>query len=87
MVGAKDINTPLTIVDPLTLHDGSPPVDATEFRRVIGALQYLLLTCPDSAFPVNKRSQFMHCPSQDHWIAAKHLFSYLNHTMFYGLHL
>ncbi|KAL5574419.1 hypothetical protein UlMin_016118 [Ulmus minor] len=65
----------------LTLNDGSPPANATQFRSLIGGLQYLQLTRPDTAFAVNKLAQFMHAPTQTHWIAAKRLLRYLKHTI------
>ena len=85
MDGAKDVTTPLSVSVPLQLEDGSPPVDATEYRRVIGALQYLSLTRPDISFAVNKLSQFMHRPSQIHWTATKRLLCYLKNTIFHGI--
>jgi hypothetical protein len=57
---AKDVHTPMSTSTPLTLSDGSAPTDSTEYRKVIGALQYLGLTRPDIAFAVNRLSQFMH---------------------------
>ena len=71
----------------LVLHDGSPPTDATTYRSVIGALQYLSITRPDISYTVNKLSQFMHCPSETHWAAAKRLLRYLKHTINHGLFL
>ena len=80
MIGAKDVSTPLS--------------NSTEFRSVIGALQYLSFTQPDISFSVNKLSQFMHKPTVTHWTAAKrllrylkHLLRYLKHTIFHGLHI
>ena len=87
MEGAKVVGTPLITIGSLVLKDGSPPANATEYRSVIGALQYLNLTRPDISFSVNKLSQFMHCPTESHWIATKHLLRYLKGTIFHGLHL
>ena len=66
MDGAKDVTTPLSTSVSLQLANGLPSVDSTEYRKVIGALQYLSLTQPDISFAVNKLSQFMHCPTQTH---------------------
>ncbi|PKI44367.1 hypothetical protein CRG98_035241, partial [Punica granatum] len=87
MAGAKEVNTPMSCSASLLLHDGSPPADATEFRRVVGSLQYLSLTRPDIAFSVNKLSQYMHAPTQNHWTAVKRLLRYLKQTIFHGLHI
>ncbi|RVW18994.1 Retrovirus-related Pol polyprotein from transposon RE1 [Vitis vinifera] len=42
MDGAKDVTTPLSTSVSLQLANGLPSVDSTEYRRVIGALQYFL---------------------------------------------
>jgi hypothetical protein len=52
----KPIPTPLSSSSKISTHDGDPlgPDDATQYHNIIGALQYLTLTCPDIAFTVNK---------------------------------
>jgi len=87
MDGAKEVDTPLITTGSLILKDGSPPANATEYRSVIGALQYLNLTRPNISFAVNKLSQFMHCPTESHWSATKCLLRYLKGIIFHGLHL
>ena len=84
---AKAVNTPMLSSECLKLHDGAPPHDATEYRQVLGSLQYLSLTRPDINFAVNKLAQFMHRPSTFHWIAVKRLLHYLKGISHYGLFL
>lgn len=48
----------------LSLMSDSHLDDATEYRAVVGSLQYLSLTRPNIFFAVNKLSQFMHQPMQ-----------------------
>ncbi|KAF5462813.1 hypothetical protein F2P56_018789 [Juglans regia] len=81
MDGAKYMTTPLSTSVKLHLGDGSPPVDCTEFRRIISALQYLSFTRPNISFAVNKLAQFMHNPSSIHWQATKSLLRYLTHIV------
>jgi len=85
MDGAKDVTTPLSTSVSLKLNDGSAAVNPTEYRKVIGALQYLSLTQLDISFSVNKLSQFMHCPSIIHWTVTKRLLRYLKNTIFHGI--
>jgi hypothetical protein len=69
------------------MDDGTASVDSTEFRRVLGSLQYLSLTRPDISVAVNKLSQFMHKPITTHWTTVKRLFRYLQQTIFHGIHI
>ncbi|KAL6347693.1 hypothetical protein AAG906_026222 [Vitis piasezkii] len=58
-----DVNNVFLQGTKISLHSGDKLSDPTEFRAVVGSLQYLLLTRLDIAFTVNKLSQFMHTPS------------------------
>jgi len=87
MVGAKDISAPLSTSHSLQLQDGTTPTDCSQFRSIIGSLQYLSFTCPDICFDVNKLSQFMHKSSQNHWTATKCLLHYLKQTIFHGIQI
>ena len=85
MSGAKDVSTPLSTTQSLQLIDGTTTVDSSEFRRIIGCLQYLSLTRLDISFAVNKLSQFMHKPT-NHWTTTKRLLRYFkaNHFSWYS---
>ena len=56
MSGAKVVSTPLSTTQSLQLVDGTAAVDSSEFRRIVGSLQYLSLTHPDISFAINKLS-------------------------------
>ncbi|RVW71213.1 Retrovirus-related Pol polyprotein from transposon RE2 [Vitis vinifera] len=81
MTEAKSAPTPLATSPILTLQSGTPLSNPTEYRTVVGSLQYLSLTRPDIAYTVNKLSQFMHQPTSDHWNAVKRLLRYLCGTL------
>ena len=88
MTNAKPVATPLpTNCSTLTLNSGTALSDPTEFRAILGSLQYLLLTRIDIAFAVNKLSQFMHRFTTEHWALVKRLLRYLCGTVNDGLQL
>ncbi|KAM6555161.1 hypothetical protein CsatB_015923 [Cannabis sativa] len=77
MLEAKPSPTPMIQSNKLHLHDSPPFEDITQYRSVIGALQYLTLSRPDIAFSVNKLSQFLQAPTQNHWLACKRILRYI----------
>ena len=91
-VGMKDckpMTTPLSSSEKLSLHEGSllGSSDATNYRSVVGALQYLTLTRPDISYSVNKVCQFLHAPTTSHWAAVKRILRYLKLTAKVGLQI
>jgi histone deacetylase 1/2 len=89
MESCKPMNTPMSSIDKLSVYDGDPlgPKDITEYRSIVGALQYLTLTRPDISFAVNKVCQFLHKPTTVHWSAVKRILRYLQHTIGMGLRI
>lgn len=87
MLNSKPVSTPLPTSPKLTLNSGAPLSDPTEYRRVVGSLQYLALTRPDVSYAVNRLSQFMHRPTEDHWNAVKRVLRYLSGTLSHGIFL
>lgn len=86
---AKSVDTPLSTSEKLSLADGNllGPDDATNYRSVVGALQYLTLTRPDICFAVNKVCQFLHAPTTSHWSAVKRIVRYIRGTIDTGLQI
>ncbi|XP_019181380.1 PREDICTED: uncharacterized protein LOC109176402 [Ipomoea nil] len=86
MSDCKPLATPAAITQPVTPSD-QPYDNPTQYRRLVGALQYLTVTRPDLSFSVNRLCQFMHLPSNDHWGLLKRVPRYIKGTITYGLRL
>ena len=85
MFEAKPVTTPLPTSPKLTLHGGTLLDDGTEYRSVVGSLQYLAFTRPDISYAVTRLSQFIHKATIDHWNAAKRILCYLAGTRSHGI--
>jgi histone deacetylase 1/2 len=87
MIHCTSSPTPLSSSESLSLVQGDPlgPDDSTQYRSIVGALQYLTLTRPDISFSVNKFCQFLHAPTTSHWTAVKRILRYIKGTLKTGL--
>ena len=87
MHDSKPVNTPMATHPPLLHSHGSPTSNHTDYRAIVGSLQYLSFTRPDVVFTVNKLAQFMQAPTDLHWLALKRLLRYLRGTLHAGIQL
>jgi len=89
MLGCKPCTTPLSASEKLSSYDGVPlsPEDATRYRSIVGALQYLTITRLDLSFAVNRVCQFLHAPTSVHWTAVKRILRYVQHTIGLRMHI
>jgi histone deacetylase 1/2 len=87
MKHCKSSPTPLAASENLSKEDGEllSSEDATKYRSIVGALQYITLTRPDLAFAVNKVCQFLHAPTTAHWTAVKRILRYVKGTSDFGI--
>jgi histone deacetylase 1/2 len=87
MAACKPACTPLSTSEKLSAYEGTTlgPNDAKNYRSVVGALQYLTLTRPDISFAVNKVCQFLHAPTDVHWMAVKRILRYVKQDTKIGL--
>ncbi|KAH9785453.1 retrovirus-related pol polyprotein from transposon RE1 [Citrus sinensis] len=87
MKNCRESDTPMSTGQKLRRagNDDNLVVNVTEYRSIIGVLQYLVLTRPELAFSVNKLSQFLAAPTEKHWITCKKILRYLKATEDYGL--
>jgi histone deacetylase 1/2 len=68
MLECKSATTPMSSTDRLSALDGAllSADDATEYRSIVGGLQYLTITRPDVSYAVNRVCQFLHTPRDSH---------------------
>ncbi|XP_019175853.1 PREDICTED: uncharacterized protein LOC109171181 [Ipomoea nil] len=86
MTDCKALATPAAVTQPAT-PSLTPFENPTQYRRIVGALQYLTITRPDLSYSVNRLCQFMHSPTNDHWALLKRVLRYIKGTQDYGLRL
>ena len=87
--GLSDCNpshTPMESRLKLSKASTAPAVDATEYRRIVGALRYLVNTRPDIAYAVGYVSRFMEKPTTEHLVAVKRVLRYVAGTVNFGCH-
>jgi hypothetical protein len=80
----KPCTTPVDI-NPKLSADGDPVSDATNFRSLAGALQYLTFARPDISYAVQQICLHMHDPREPHLTALKRILRYIRGTLDMGL--
>jgi histone deacetylase 1/2 len=72
--------------DKLSATDGTPlsSEESTQYRSIVGGLQYLSMTRPDLSV-VNKVCQYLHAPRSTHWTAVKGILRYVQATLSHGV--
>ena len=81
----KAVSSPVDVSSRLISSSATTKVDAP-FREAVGALMHLTTaTRPDIAYAVSYVSRFMEHPQEEHWIAVKRIFRYLQGTKTHGI--
>lgn len=81
MLTSNPCNTPVIANIKISKHDGSPLDDPTEYKSLVGALQYVTWIRPKICYAINHMCQHMSNPTYVHLIAAKRILRYLKHTI------
>jgi histone deacetylase 1/2 len=89
MLECKAATMPMSSTETLSATDGVllSADDVTEYKSIVGGLQYLIITRPDVSYAVNRVCQYLHAPRDAHWSAVKRILRYVCSTITYGLHL
>jgi len=87
MVGDNLISTPMSPSGHLSLADSPHLTDLSEYRQVVGSLQYLSLARLNITFVVDCLSQFMHQTITNHWATIKRLLCYIKGSIGQGIFL
>ncbi|GJZ99004.1 zinc finger, CCHC-type containing protein [Tanacetum coccineum] len=69
----------------LSKAEDEPEVEATQYRKVVGCLRYLLHTRPDLTYSVGVVSRYMQSPRESHARAIKQILRYLKGTTSFGI--
>ncbi|XP_019053099.1 PREDICTED: uncharacterized protein LOC109114615 [Nelumbo nucifera] len=85
LAAAKPVSSSMATSFQLSRFTREPLSDSTQYRSIVGALQYVTLARPDVAFAVNKVCQFLQSPTDEHWGAVKRNLRYLKGTIDSGL--
>jgi hypothetical protein len=85
MADCKPCTTPIDLQAKLAA-DSRPPVqNASQFRSIAWALQYLTFIRPDIAYVVQQICLHVHDPQEPHLTTMKRIIRYLQGTQDYGL--
>ncbi|KAK1617826.1 hypothetical protein QYE76_023343 [Lolium multiflorum] len=79
--------TPVDTSSKLSASDGDLLPDATDYRSIVGGLQYLTLTRPDLSYAVQQACLHMHAPRTSHLALVKRVLRYVRGTLEFGLQL
>nr|GFA56176.1 hypothetical protein [Tanacetum cinerariifolium] len=79
------VGTPMEIKEKLDLDRNGTPVDATKYRRMIGALMYLTSSRPDIVHATCLCARYQANPTEKHLKEVKRIFRYLWGTVNMGL--
>ena len=85
LTDSKTVDTPVELNAHLTPTGGKPLSNPSFYRRLVGSLVYLTITCPDISYAVHQVSQYLFAPRSPHYAAVLRILRYLKGTLFHGL--
>jgi hypothetical protein len=85
MADCKPCTSLVDLQGKLTVDSGPPVQDASQFRSIAGALQYLTFTRADITYAVQQICLHMHNPREPHLTTMNRILRYLQGTSDYGI--
>jgi hypothetical protein len=86
MEGCNPSHNPMENRLNLSRSSTAPLVGSIEYRRIVGALRYLVNTGPDLAYVVGYISRFMEMPTNEHLTSVERVLRYIAGTNDLGCH-
>lgn len=77
MLECRSINTPMNLNVKHLSEQGEPLSDRGRYQRLVGQLDYLMITWLDISFAVSVVSQFLQSPCDSHWVAVIRILRYI----------
>lgn len=87
MTDCKPCSTPVDTNAKLSAIVGAPVADPTDYRSLVGALQYLSFTRPGISYAVQQICLHMHDPHEPHLAALKRILRYVHGTIDFVVHI
>jgi hypothetical protein len=87
LANCNPVATPVDTKPKASAADGKLIDDATSYRSIAGALQYLTIIRPDIAYVVQQVCLHMHAPRDVHQMMLKHILQYVKGTTNLGVQL
>ena len=85
LLDCSPASTPMSTTTSLSLYAGDPLLDPYTYQSIVGALEYCTITRLDISFAVNKVCQYMHAPTNYHWLVVKRILRYIKGTIKHGI--
>ena len=83
-LGVKPCNFPM-VPDVHLTREGETFKDPERYKRLVGKLNYLTITCLDIAHSVSAVSRYMSAPTVDHWATIEQILCYLKGALRRGI--
>ncbi|XP_026443029.1 uncharacterized protein LOC113342846 [Papaver somniferum] len=85
MLECNPCSTPVAKGQRVSISYGVLLTNPSEYRTIVGTLQYLCMKRPDICFGVNYVSQYMHSPIDVHMLLVKRILRYLKGSISIGI--